>query len=78
MAAIPIAVLVNSIAELLTEAYAGPSDPSSTWFIDNEPDSGILGLLDRVSAVEASQPVDKMGNPGSTIAANAVNPHTHT
>jgi hypothetical protein len=71
MATIPTGTLVNSIAELLTEAYAGPPDPSSTWFIDNEPNSGILGILAGVSAVEASQPVDGMGNPGSTIAANA-------
>jgi hypothetical protein len=55
---------------LLTEAYAGPPDPSSTWFIDNEPDSGILGTLAGVSAAEASQPVDGAGKHGSTIAAN--------
>jgi hypothetical protein len=70
MASIPINMLINSIVDLLTEAYAGPPDPSSTWFIDNEPDSGILGLLARVTAAEASQPVDRTGNPGSTIASN--------
>jgi hypothetical protein len=62
--------LINSINELLTEAYAGPPDPRSTWFIDNEPDSGILGILKGVSAAEASQSVDGSGKPGSTIAAN--------
>lgn len=71
MSAIPFTALVNSINILLTEAYAGPPDPSSTWFIDNEPDSGILGVLAGVSAAEASQPVDGVGKPGSTIAANA-------
>lgn len=71
MTAIPTAVVITSIVDLLTEAYAGPPNPSSTWFIDNEPNSGILGILDGVSAAEASRPVDGMGNPGSTIAANA-------
>ena len=71
MATIPAAALTQSIAALLEEAYAGPPDPSSTWFIDNEPDSGILGILKGVSAEEASQSVDGSGNPGTTIAANA-------
>ena len=71
MTPISVNTLVNAIAELLTEAYAGPPDPSRTWFIDNEPNSGILGLLENVSAAEASQPVDKLGNPGTTIAAHA-------
>lgn len=68
---LPIANLTNSISELLTEAYAGPPDPNSTWFIDNEPDAGILGILASVSAAEASMSVDGSGNPGSTIASHA-------
>jgi hypothetical protein len=71
MTSISIDTLVNSIAVLLTEAYAGPPDPSNTWFIDNEANSGILGLLEGISAQEASHPVDGAGKPGSTIAANA-------
>lgn len=67
----PVPVLMNSVIELLIEAYDGPPNPSSTWFIDNEPDSGILGQLSGVSAAEASQPVDGHGDPGSTIASNA-------
>lgn len=63
--------LINSIVTLLTEAYAGPPDPKSTWFIDNEPDSGILGILAGVSAAEASKSVDGSGAEGTTIAANA-------
>ena len=70
MTTVPVAALVDSIVNLLTEAYAGPPDPSSTWFIDNEPDSGILGTIDRVSAAEASQSMDGKGGPGSTIASN--------
>lgn len=63
-------VFVNSFVELLTEAYEGPPNPSSTWFIDNEPDTGILGILDRVSAEEASKSIHKDNDRGSTIAAN--------
>jgi hypothetical protein len=62
--------LLNSVVYLLTEAYAGPPDPSSTWFIDNEPDSGILGIVTNVSAAEASTSVDGSGESGTTIAAN--------
>jgi hypothetical protein len=71
MSTIPVQTLVNAIADLLTEAYAGPPDPSRTWFIDNEPDSGILGHLAGVSAAEASRPVGGTGNPGTTIASHA-------
>jgi hypothetical protein len=63
--------LIQSITVLLTEAYPGPPDPSTTWFVDNEPDAGILGLLAGVSAAEASTSVDGSGRPGTTIAANA-------
>lgn len=67
---LPVATLIESLNVLLTEAYAGPPDPKSTWFIDNEPDSGIFGILAGVSAAEASISVDGSGNPGTTIAAN--------
>lgn len=70
MATISITELTNNLAILLTEAYAGPPDPSSTWFIDNEPDSGILGLIKNVSAAEASRPVNGPADPGSTIASH--------
>jgi hypothetical protein len=62
--------VINSVVELLTEAYDGPPDPSSTWFIDNAPHSGVLGLLEDVSAVEASKSVDGSGETGTTIAAH--------
>lgn len=64
-------VFINSFVDLLTEAYDGPPDPSSTWFIDNETDSGILGILAGVSAEEASKSIHETGERGSTIAANA-------
>jgi len=66
----PITTLINSIVTLLTEAYAGPPDPNATWFIDNEANSGILGQLETVSAVEASTSVDNKGEPGTTIASH--------
>lgn len=62
--------IIASIVELLTEAYEGPPDPSRTWFIDNEPDSGVLGILQGVSAEEASTSVDGSGEAGTTISAH--------
>lgn len=61
--------VIQSIIALFTEAYAGPPDPSATWFIDNEPDSGILGLISHVSAQEASWS-SRENDPGTTIASN--------
>jgi hypothetical protein len=72
---IPASMLTESIVTLLTEAYPGPPDPSITWFIDNEPDSGILGILRDVTAEEASRSVDGTGNPGTTIASHAEHLH---
>ena len=46
--------VLQSIITLFSEAYAGPPDPSSTWFIDNEPDSGILGIIGGVFTSETA------------------------
>jgi len=62
-------VVIQTIITLLSEAYAGPSNPTSTWFIDNEPDSGILGIIAGVSAAEASWSANKEA-PGTTIASH--------
>ena len=70
MNTLPLSTLTQALAELLREAFAGPPDASSTWFVDNAPDSGILGALKEVTAAEASRSVDASGKPGSTIAAN--------
>ena len=59
---------IRALVELLTEAYDGPISPSSTWFIDNAPRSGLLGTLDALSAAEASAPP---GGAGATVAAHA-------
>jgi len=61
--------VIQAIVELFTEAYAGPPNPTSTWFIDNEPDSGILGIIAGVSAVEASWSSSK-NDRGTTIASH--------
>lgn len=71
MTTLPTKTVLQSILVLLAEAYAGPPDPSGTWFVDNEPNCGVLGVLAGVSAVEASTSVDGSGSRGSTIAANA-------
>ena len=63
-------VVTQSIAELFTEAYEGARDPSSTWFTDNLPDSGVLGTLESISAAQASEPVGNPDLQGSTIAAH--------
>jgi len=70
MTTVPLSTLTGALCDLLTEAYDGPPDPHGTWFIDNEPDSGILGAIRELSAAEASRPVDGSGVPGSTIAAH--------
>ncbi len=61
--------VIRSIITLFSEAYAGPPDPSSTWFIDNAPDSGILGIIASLSAAEASWSSNDQ-QPGTSIAAH--------
>jgi hypothetical protein len=70
MRSLSTTAVLNSVVELLTEAYEGSQNSSSTWFIDNEPDSGILGLLANVSAEEASTSVDGSRETGSTIVSH--------
>lgn len=70
MNSIPATTIIKAITELLSEAYAGPKEASSTWFIDNEPNSGIFGLLESVTAEEATMRVDGSDEPGALIAGN--------
>jgi hypothetical protein len=70
MTTLPIATVINSVVELLTEAYQGPSDPARTWFIDNEPDAGVFGLLSSLNAAQASRSLDGSEAAGSTIASH--------
>ncbi len=70
MTTLPFDVLKDSILTLLTEAHAGPPNPNETWFIDNAPDSGVMGAIRGLSATEASFSVDGSGRSGTTIASN--------
>ena len=54
------------ITEFLDEAYDGPSHPI-TWFINNDPESGLLGTVKKITAEEASTPIIENG---TTIAAH--------
>ena len=54
------------IIEFLVEVYNGPSH-QYTWFINNEPDSGILGTIKKLKPVEASTQIIENG---TTIAAH--------
>lgn len=71
MSTLPISNLTQSIVELLTEAYVGPSDANSpTWFNDNDPDAGIFSQIRNLTADEASASADTTGNPGTTVASH--------
>jgi hypothetical protein len=60
--------VLRAVMPILAEAYAGPADPRSTQFVNNEPDCGVFGTLDGLSAAQASTPPA----PGrSTAAAHA-------
>jgi len=56
----------GAIVEFLEEVYDGPKH-RYTWFIGNEPDSGLLGTIRGITAVEASTPVVEEG---TTVAAH--------
>lgn len=62
------AQLTQSLRILFEEAYAGPPDPSSTWFVSNEANCGILGTADKLTAEQASAP---LGENGFSVAAHA-------
>lgn len=55
----------ESLLELLSEAYTGPNH-AYTWFIGNEPGSGLFGTLEKLSAEAAS----KEQPSGTTVAAH--------
>jgi hypothetical protein len=68
MGAITNELFLQSLTTLLDEAYKGPADATNTWFTTNEPDAGIFGALEALTAAEASRPIVPGG---STIAAHA-------
>ena len=61
--------VLRAVMPVLAEAYAGPADPRSTNFVNNEPDCGVFGTLDGLSAAEASTPPA----PGRSTAAAIAN-----
>jgi hypothetical protein len=61
------AVVVEQLRAVLREGFEGPSGERWTYFIDNEPDAGVFGTIDALSAREASRP---SGPNGSTTAGH--------
>lgn len=66
---IDAAVLTRAALALFDEAYRGPSNANGTWFIDNEPEGGFLGVLSSIDAATASRPL-REGDP-ATVASHA-------
>lgn len=54
---IPVEILARAALSLFEEAYVGPPDPRTTWFVDNEPRAGIIGTLEGIGAEEGAKPV---------------------
>ncbi|HEX5872288.1 MAG TPA: DinB family protein [Longimicrobium sp.] len=68
MSEIPRETVLRAVLPILSEAFAGPADPRSTHFVNNQPDCGLLGTLDGLTAEQASTPVEE---DGATAAAQA-------
>jgi hypothetical protein len=58
MSEIPRETVLRAVLPILSEAFAGPADPRSTHFVNNEPDCGLFGTLDALTAEEASTPLE--------------------
>jgi len=58
MSEIPRETVLRAVLPILSEAFAGPADPRSTHFVNNQPDCGLFGTLDALTAEEASTPVE--------------------
>jgi hypothetical protein len=68
MSEIPRETVLRAVLPILSEAFAGPADPRSTHFVNNQPDCGLFGTLDALTAEQASTPVEEGG---ATAAAQA-------
>jgi hypothetical protein len=55
MDTLPQTTALGSVLELLAEAFEGPRDPNITWFVSNQPGSGVFGTLDGMTPQEASR-----------------------
>jgi hypothetical protein len=69
MSEIPRETVLRAVLPILSEAFAGPADPRSTHFVNNEPDCGVFGTLGALTAEQASTPMEYGG--GATAAAQA-------
>src|SRR5687768_9172000 len=68
METFPRQLVLDAVVGLLQEVCDGPENPRETWVVSNEPASGVLGTLSRVSAEQASRE-PRAGAP--TIASHA-------
>ena len=66
--------LIEMFLANLDEATHGPADRKFTWFNSNEPDSGIAGVMKRLSAEQASLSPTPGGR---TIAAHVAHATFH-
>jgi uncharacterized damage-inducible protein DinB len=68
MDTIRTAAFIEAVTKLLEEIHVGPPDPRTTWIASNRENSGLLGMLEGISARAASTPP---GHGLNTIAAHA-------
>jgi hypothetical protein len=61
-----IGMINDVVREFLEEVYDGPKH-GYTWFINNDPNSGLLGTIENMGSVEASTQIITNG---TTIAAH--------
>jgi hypothetical protein len=66
MSEVNVGKINDVINEFLEEVYDGPKH-EYTWFINNSPDSGLLGTIENMDSDEASTQITKNG---TTIAAH--------
>ncbi|KIL48441.1 hypothetical protein [Jeotgalibacillus campisalis] len=58
--------MVMSAKRMIQEAFEGPADPQEgSYYVNTEPNSGVLGLLESISAQKASQDIN-----GTNLAAH--------
>ncbi|MDX1935387.1 MAG: hypothetical protein SFU56_22535 [Capsulimonadales bacterium] len=64
--------VLKALADLLTENFEGPHDPPGPFFTDTEAGTGLFGVLERLSAEQASvTPGADEARRGATVAAHA-------
>jgi hypothetical protein len=66
MPAIETDTIISVARELFSEAYEG-AQGANTWFVNNEPNCGILGSVSTLNAEQASR---TLANGGRSVAAH--------